>query len=100
VTIYSYILVRRDLPHSVQVVQASHAAMETGFAVKKPDSPVHFAVLGVDNQEKLLKYAAMLDKRGYKLELFYEPDYNTGYTALCTHPIEGKIPELGRLELL
>ncbi len=50
----SYILVRKDLSHSQQVVQAAHAAQEVGFKSEPPSSPVHLVVLGVEDQAHLL----------------------------------------------
>ena len=97
---YSYILVRKDLPHSVQVVQASHAAMETGFRSEAPPEPVNFAVLGVENEHQLLDCAEQLRNLGIGFELFFEPDYNRGYTALCTHPKWDRIRELRGLQTL
>jgi hypothetical protein len=99
-TLYSYIVCRRDLPPSYQAVQSSHAAMEMGFRTTCPDSPVHIVLLGISNQEDLLKIAEKLQKNDVKFQLFYEPDYDTGYTALCTYPVEGKIKPLDRLDLL
>lgn len=97
---YSYILVRRDMPPSVQVVQASHAAMETGFKCPAPPTPTHFVVLGVSGEKELQFYAEYLKAHGIRCEMFFEPDYGWGNTALCTHPIKGKIKELNHLTLL
>lgn len=97
---YSYILIRKDLPHSVQVVQAAHAAMEAGFVAPKPSEPVNFAVLGVENEEQLLHYAERLTKVGINFEMFFEPDDERGYTALCTYPKWDRIHELKNLRTL
>lgn len=97
---YSYILVRKDLPHSVQVVQAAHAAMETGFVAPKPSEPVNFAVLGVKSEKHLLECAIKLDELGIGYEMFFEPDDERGYTALCTYPKWDRITEFKHLRTL
>jgi hypothetical protein len=100
-TLYSYIVCRRDMNASYQAVQSAHAAMEMGFrCTQVPASPVHIVLLGISNQDELLKLSDKLQKAGVRFELFYEPDYNTGYTALCTYPSEDKVKALGRLDLL
>lgn len=99
-TLYSYIVCRKDMSPSYQAVQSSHAAMEMGFRTTCPSSPVHIVLLGISNQEELIKLASRLEKKGVNFQLFYEPDYDTGYTALCTFPVEGKIDGLKRLQLL
>jgi hypothetical protein len=99
-TIYSYILVRKDLNPSVQTVQASHAAMEMGFRREPSEDPVHLVVLGVQDQVELQYYGGELSRNGIPFEMFNEPDYNTGDTALCTYPKRGKINMLSNLTLL
>jgi hypothetical protein len=96
----SYLVVRRDLPHSQQVVQSSHAAMAVGFAMSDPAEPVHLAVLAVENQDELMKVVKELEKASWEYELFDEPDHNTGYTALCTYPRTQRCNVLGKLPLL
>jgi hypothetical protein len=99
-TLYSYIVCRRDMTPSYQAVQSAHAAMEMGFRTMTPGGPVHIVLLGISNQEELLELADKLQRENVKFELFYEPDYETGYTALCTYPMEGKVKALGKLQLL
>lgn len=100
VNYYCYILVRRDLPQPVQTVQAAHAAQEVGYLSARPPTPTHFVILGVSGQEELKFYAKLLMDKGVRHHMFYEPDYDTGYTALCTFPEKGKIDLLKHLTLL
>lgn len=47
---YCYIIVRQDISHEQQIVQAAHVAMEAGFRFSKPESPVYIALLGAPNE--------------------------------------------------
>jgi hypothetical protein len=44
-------------------------------------------MLSIANEEKLLMIKDELDERGIQSYMFFEPDYNMGYTAICTEPI-------------
>ena len=85
---YSYVFVREDLPNTVKLVQASHACMEMGFVTEKPDEQVFLIALSVKNQAGLIKVSELLEQQGINFHMFYEPDYDYGYTALCTVPVE------------
>lgn len=84
----------------MQVVQAAHATMEVGFTADKPSTPVHFIVLGIENQEELLDYAQKLGVAGINFHLFFEPDYDYHNTALCTFPSSERIKLFKKLRLL
>jgi len=89
------------LPNRVKLVQASHACMEMGFVTKKPDEQVFLIALSVKNEDELKKVSELLEQQGIKFEMFYEPDYNYGYTALCTEPVEfGKYKIFKKYNLL
>jgi len=47
-------------------------------------------VLSADNEEHLLKIADKLSTRGIEHEMFHEPWWDMGYSALATSPIYGK----------
>ena len=87
-TPYTYLFIRTYLSAPQQIVQASHAALEAG---NRFGSHSHLVLIGMDNEETLLKAASHLDELGIELEKFYEPDYNTGWTALCTQPLRGDV---------
>lgn len=87
-TPYTYLFIRTDLSAPQQIVQASHAALGAGNRFG-PHS--HLVLIGVDDEEALLKAANHLDELGIDLEKFYEPDYDTGYTAICTRPLKGEV---------
>lgn len=84
---YCYAFVREDLPNVVKLVQTSHACMEMGFVNKKPDEQVFLVVLSVANERALMRVSELLDRKKIKHEIFYEPDFDYGYTALCTEPV-------------
>ncbi len=85
-----YIFVREDLTTPQKIVQASHAALEAGFAYNKPEGSTHIVLMGAKNQEELLKIRKRLGNCGIESQIFYEPDYNTGYTAIATKPLYGE----------
>ena len=95
--LYSYVIVRTDIPLEDQVVQACHASQESGFASQKGDKPVHLVLLQVDNQHKLLDVASKLH---LEHKIFFEPDDEMGYTALATLPTQDRrVKVLQRLRL-
>lgn len=101
----SYIVVRRDLSHAQQVVQASHAAMQMAISRdlldKKDMGPIHIAALGVKDQRHLMEIVKRISVEGkVDFELFYEPDDDVGYTALCTSPSYQRSNILAKLPLL
>lgn len=89
-----YVLVRRDLPLADQIVQAAHAAQESGARFGCPEA-CHMVMCGVDNESELMKAASRCVDQGVELALFYEPDPieeggpAMGHTALCTQPVYG-----------
>jgi hypothetical protein len=84
-----YIFVRQDLSQPQQIVQASHAAHEAGHDFGKAEGSTHIVLIGMPSQAKLLATADHLDTHNIPYKLFYEPDYDTGYTAIATQPLVG-----------
>lgn len=84
---YTYILVREDIPLHQQMVQACHAALEAGFAFDAPALTSSLIVCTVPNQEALLAAQARLTRYGIRSELFFEPDWEMGHSALASEPI-------------
>lgn len=85
-----YIFIREDLSKPQQIVQASHAALEAGFTFQKPKTTTHIVLIGTKNQAELRETAEYLERHGIEFEMFFEPDYDTGYTAIATRPLFGK----------
>jgi len=85
---YVYVLVRRDVPGASQLVQACHAAHESGARFGAPPGCHLGALAGASwgaRQEAILRAGA----GGVPLSLFFEPDppAGPGYTAACSTPL-------------
>ncbi len=87
---YTYLFIRDDLPPEVQLVQASHAALEIGLRCEPTEQTSFLIALRAKNELRLENIAAWLLEQDIKHHMFYEPDYETGYTAICTEPIYGE----------
>jgi hypothetical protein len=84
------VIVRKDLPVAQQLVQAAHAAHESGLHLCENKSEVNYLVaLEVPNEDGLLAAHERLEDRGIQAILFREPDRNNEATALCTEPVWG-----------
>lgn len=84
---YTYILVRTDLSVAQQAVQACHAALEAGFLFQRPQDHPHLVLLEVKDEGTLLDEQARLEAEGIPHAMFFEPDNETGYSALATAPL-------------
>jgi len=84
-----YIFIREDLPHAYQIVQAAHATHQAGIRFGSTDIPTNFVLIGTKNQEELEKTAMYLASHQIEFEMFFEPDHDTGYTAIATRPLYG-----------
>lgn len=92
-TPYTYCFVRKDIPVAYQIVQACHACLERGLTLeqdKKPKETSFLILFEVKDEKALLKVAQYLDENSVSYEKFFEPDYDTGYTALATEPVYGE----------
>lgn len=71
------------------MAQACHAAYETGkvFNDKPLCDPDSLIVIGIKNQEQLLKAQAKLEEAGIKTIPFFEPDWDYGFTSFGTEPL-------------
>ncbi len=84
---YTYVLVRRDLSLPQQMVQACHAALEAGFAFTAPAETSSVIVCTVADKAELLAAAERLERYGIEAQLFFEPDFEMGYSALASRPL-------------
>lgn len=82
---YMYMFVRKDLSHSQQVVQASHAAAKIG---EKYHGDTYIVLCGADNEEHLQGISEHLDRYSIDHEVFFEPDV-AAFTAIATKPLIG-----------
>jgi hypothetical protein len=80
-----------DISHPQQVVQASHACIESAkaFPLEKENIP-NLVVFGVADENSLRQCAEDLDKNSIQYYIFIEPDCNNEATAIATEPVTGK----------
>jgi hypothetical protein len=88
-TPYVYVAIRSDLTTAQQLVQAAHATQESGAQFGCPEH-CHMVVCEVNGIEGLKKFCEVCGNAGIQYSLFYEPDYDLGYTSACTEPITGQ----------
>lgn len=93
---YAYFFTRQDIRPEYQLVQTAHVAMKLGYNLSDQDDPdkTYFTCVGVRNLDALMAVGDILQKFGFKYEIFNEPDmaneiYPTGqYTAIAVHPVD------------
>ena len=97
-TPYTYLLVRKDLTVPQQIVQSAHASLEAGHTYGEHS---HLICCGVETEKALLSAANYLDANNILYSIFFEPDNNLRYTAICTEPLTGhERKPMKRFELL
>ncbi len=84
---YTYVLVRQDIPLEQQMVQACHAALEAGFAFDAPAVTSSLIVCTVPDLDALLAARERLNRYSIRSEMFFEPSWDMGYSALASEPI-------------
>jgi hypothetical protein len=95
-TPYVYVFVRTDIPLADQSVQVAHVCLEAGNRFSQPENPSHLVLLAVSSQARLLDTASKIDLTGHPYVIFFEPDHDLGFTAICTGPLAGKLRRLFR----
>lgn len=84
----NYLFVRKDLPLAQQLVQASHAAHESGVHFCNDTSKInHLVLFEVSDEHRLLKAYDRLSMQGIRSCLFREPDMGDEATSCCTEPL-------------
>lgn len=69
-------------------MQAAHSAQESGREFGNPTgATTHLILIGIKNENALRKISTDLTQLNIKHHMFYEPDYNRGYTSLTTEPL-------------
>jgi hypothetical protein len=93
---YVYIFTRQDIFREYQLVQSSHVAYKLGAMLGDEADPdnTYFTCVGVRNADALVAVQKILQKFGFKYEIFNEPDmanedYPTGqFTAIAVYPVD------------
>lgn len=100
---YSYFFTRQDISPEQQLVQTAHVALKLGVNAAKPldkgvtyniphetdinPDETYFTCVGVRNLAGLYGVIQILDKFGFRYEVFYESDMNNEPTAVAVYPI-------------
>lgn len=88
-TPYTYLFIREDLPHTQQIIQSAHSALEAGREFPEHHGTSHLVLLPAEDETTLLSISLYLTNEGIRHHIFYEPDFNYGYTSITTEPIYG-----------
>ena len=91
---YTYVFVRTDMTAAQQIVQAAHVTYEAGWKFEKPEHSLYLILFGVKNEAALLKASERLGIYDIDHCMFFEPDFDTGYTAIATKALYGKEREI------
>ncbi len=86
-------IVRTDLPIEQQLVQACHAAYETGRRRNAPfptSDPDYSVICAVDGEEELQRTYEDLRAQGIPAVLFREANLDGQATALAAAPVVGR----------
>ena len=83
---FVYVFVRQDLSIQQQLVQAAHAAHESGLAHDSSGTSHSIIIFGTKNKEQL---ESLFHRFRPEIEChpFFEPYKDTGLTAFATKPI-------------
>lgn len=84
-----YAFIREDLSPEQKIVQLGHACHEAGKLLSRDEhKDVSSMVLLSAHDEKDLKsIARKIDCAGIEFHMFFEPDNDMGFSAICTRPI-------------
>lgn len=84
---YQYILVRKDLPLEIQMVQVAHAAGESIIEVPV-SSKTTCVLLYVETEAQLIEYEVLIKSKDFHCVLIREPDepYNNQAMSIGLAP--------------
>jgi len=86
---YIYTFIREDIPFAQKIVQLGHACHEAGKLLNYNEHKdvSSLVLLSAKNEDDLKNIARIVECAGIDFHIFYEPDNNMGYSALCTRPV-------------
>lgn len=86
---YIYTFIREDLTPEQKIVQLGHACHEAGKLLPHSEHtlPSSLILLSAKDEDDLLNIADRINCAGIQFSMFYEPDNEIGYSAICTRPI-------------
>ena len=93
-----YVLVRKDLPTFVQMVNVGHACGESIRQAPISKRTV-IRLLHVANEAELLEFKEKLEAKGFHVAVVYEPDppYNGQAMSLATEPLTERTSALSKI---
>lgn len=83
--------VRQDISLAQQMVQSNHATFEVARRLPQPqnlDITPSCITIGVPDKTALFRVIEKLRLNSIPHEVFYEPDFNMGLSAVATIPLE------------
>lgn len=86
---YIYTFIREDLSPEQKIVQLGHACHEAGKLLNADEhkEPSSLVLLSARDEDDLLEIADKIYRTGITFSMFFEPDNNMGYSAICTRPV-------------
>lgn len=87
-TKYIYCFIRKDISEVQRVIQLGHVCFEAGALWGGDIEPPHMCLFEVEDHAELIEAYKYLNKYKIENEIFYEPAWAMGFTAICTAPIE------------
>ena len=93
-----YVLVRKDLPVYVQMVNVGHACGEAILSAPISKRTI-LRLLHVADEAELLQYRDKLTSKGFTVAVVYEPDapYNGAAMALATEPLTERTSAISKV---
>lgn len=81
---------RQDIPLAQQIVQSNHATFEVArrLSTSNLDETPSVVVIGVIDKNALFRVVEKLRSNEIGHQVFYEPDFNMGLSAVATVPLE------------
>lgn len=81
---------RQDISLAQQIVQSNHATFEVARRLTQPqnlDETPSCIVIGVPDKSALFRVIEKLRSNDIGHQVFYEPDFNMGLSAVATVPL-------------
>ena len=86
-TSYIYTFVRKDISYEQRIVQIGHACYEAGKIFQDNVGISNLILLSAEDGEDLINIANEIQEFGIDFFIFFEPDNDMEYSAICTRPV-------------
>jgi len=86
---YIYTFIREDLSPEQKIVQLGHACHEAGKLLNHSEHKhvSSLILLSAKDEHDLKMISRKIDCAGIDHHMFFEPDNDMGYSAICTRPV-------------